>query len=99
MSATTKKAHTNVNTHDTLDTVSVNTQLNDLWDIIREPGWETTTTIERVQDRVQLQPSVLGNKVAVQIIESMLAMWYVPVHVIECEIYVDISNLYKKQEY
>jgi hypothetical protein len=34
------------------------------------------TRTERVQVRVHLQPSVLGNKVTVQITESMLAMWY-----------------------
>jgi hypothetical protein len=74
VSATTNLTHKNINTYDTLDTVSVNTQLNDQWVIIREPGWEITNRTERVQDRVELQPSVLGNKVTVQITESMLAM-------------------------
>ena len=67
MSATTNLAHKNIDTYDTLDIVSVNTQLNNQWDIIRKTGWETTTRIEQVQDCVRLQPSVLTNKVAVQI--------------------------------
>jgi len=72
VSATYDLAHKNINTYDTLDTFSVNTQPNGQWDIIREPGWETTTRTERVQDRVQLQLSVLGNKVTVHITESVL---------------------------